>query len=202
MVLPATMVLVAIDHLEPVRACAESILAGARRRGSSYDFIAASVLRAQTRYLQGELVEAEADARLADALAVEHEAHSARRYTVAWLLIVLVERGRRPRPHEALAASGVAAARPTCSPRAGRLHLALGRAAEAVDDFVACGERLAHRGIHHPGVLPWQAGRGLGPAPSRSRGGGGRRRRRGRPRRTARSRAPRALGSRCGSAGS
>ena len=157
-ILPATMVLVAIDHLAPVRACAESILAGARRRGSSYDFIGASVLRAQTRYLQGELVEAEADARLADALAVEHEAHSARRYTVAWLLIVLVERGLAAEAHEALAASGVRGSTAYLLAARGRMHLALGRAAEAVDDFVACGERLAHRGIHHPGVLPWQAG--------------------------------------------
>ena len=187
-ILPATMVLVAIDHLEPVRACAESILAGARRRGSSYDFIGASVLRAQTRYLQGELVEAEADARLADALAVEHEAHSARRYTVAWLLIVLVERGlahEAAEAHEALAASGVRGTTAYLLAACGRVHLALGRAAEAVDHFVACGERLAHRGIHHPGRAALAGRGGLGPAPSRSRGGGGRRRRRGRPRRAA-----------------
>ena len=157
-ILPATMVLVAIDHLDPVRACAESILASARRRGSTYDFTAASVLRAQTRYLQGDLVEAEADARLADALAVEHEARSARRYTVAWLVIVLVERGLVDEAREALAASGVRGDLAYLLAARARLHLALGRPAEAVDDFVACGARLAHRGIHHPGVLPWQAG--------------------------------------------
>jgi DNA-binding CsgD family transcriptional regulator len=157
-ILPATMVLVAIDHLDPVRACAESILAGARRRGSTYDFIAASVLRAQTRYLQGELVEAEADARLADALAVEHEAHAARRYSVAWLVTVLVERGLTDEAEAALAASGVRGEFAYLLAARGRMHLALGRPAAAVDDFAACGERLAHRGIHHPGVLPWQAG--------------------------------------------
>ncbi|GAA4748187.1 ATP-binding protein [Actinomycetospora chibensis] len=157
-ILPATMVLVAIDHLEPVRAAAEGILASARRRGSTYDFISACVLRTQTRYLQGELAEAEADARLADGLAVEHAVHAARRYTLAWLVIVLVERGLATEADETLARSGVRGDLAYLMAARGLLHLALGRPTEAVDAFVACGDRLAHRGIHHPGVLPWQSG--------------------------------------------
>ncbi|MEJ2861317.1 ATP-binding protein [Actinomycetospora flava] len=157
-VLPATMVLVAIDHLDPLRVCAEGMLASARRRGSTYDFVSASVLRAQTRYLAGDLVEAEADARLADALADEHGMHAARRYTVAWLVIVLVDRGRADEAAAVLAASGVRGDLAYLLAARGRLHLALGRPAEAVADFRACGERLVHRGIHHPGLLPWEVG--------------------------------------------
>ncbi|MDD7942731.1 AAA family ATPase [Actinomycetospora lutea] len=157
-VLPATMVLVAIDHLDPVRACAEGMLASARRRGSTYDFVSASVLRAQTRYLAGDLAEAEADARLADALAAEHEVHAARRYTVAWLVLVLVERGRADEAEALLDASGVRGDLAYLLAARGRLHLARGRPGNAVADFRACGERLAHRGIHHPGLLPWQVG--------------------------------------------
>ncbi|GAA4904714.1 regulatory LuxR family protein [Actinomycetospora succinea] len=157
-VLPATMVLVAIDHLDPVRACAEGMLASARRRGSTYDFVSASVLRAQTRYLAGDLTEAEADARLADGLAAEHEVHAARRYTVAWLVLVLVERGRADEASAVLDSSGVQGDLAYLLAARGRLRLALGRHEEAVADFLTCGERLAHRGIHHPGLLPWQVG--------------------------------------------
>ncbi|MHC1561161.1 helix-turn-helix transcriptional regulator [Actinomycetospora sp. C-140] len=157
-VLPATMVLVAIDHLEPVRAAAEAMLAGARRRGSTVDFAAASVLRTQTRYLQGDLVEAEADARLADALAVEHGLHAARRYTLSWLVGVLVERGAVDEAAATLdAAQGHTGFAYLLAAR-GRLRLAQGRAAEARDDFTACGERLRLRGIRHPGLLPWRTG--------------------------------------------
>ncbi|MEJ2884870.1 AAA family ATPase [Actinomycetospora aeridis] len=157
-VLPATMVLVAIDHLDPVRACAEGMLASARRRGSTYDFVSASVLRCQTRYLAGDLDEAEADARLADGLAAEHEVHAARRYTVAWLVIVLVDRGRADEAEAVLAGSGVRGELAYLLAARGRLHLARGRPEEAAAAFRACGERLEHRGIHHPGLLPWRAG--------------------------------------------
>lgn len=157
-VLPATMVLVAIDHLAPVRACAEAMLASARRRGSTYDFVSACVLRAQTRYLAGDLAEAEADARLADGLADEHGMHAARRYTAAWLLIVLVERGQAEEAATVLAGSGVRGDLAYLLAARGRLHLALGRPGKAVGDFLVCGERLTHRGIHHPGLLPWQVG--------------------------------------------
>ncbi|MDD7968789.1 AAA family ATPase [Actinomycetospora lemnae] len=156
-VLPATMVLVAIDHLDPVRACAEAMLAGARRRGSTYDFVAASVLRTQTRYLQGRLDEAEADARLADALAVEHGLHT-RRYTLAWLVVVLVERGAVDEAAATLAAADAPTGLAYLLEARGRLRLAQGRAGEARDDFAGCGERLRLRGIEHPGLLPWRTG--------------------------------------------
>ncbi|PVZ13204.1 AAA family ATPase [Actinomycetospora cinnamomea] len=157
-VLPATTVLVAIDHLDPVRAAAETMLAGARRRGSTVDFTAASVLRTQTRYLQGDLVEAEADARLADALAVEHGLHTARRYTLGWLVVVLVERGAVEEAAAVLAAGEGHTGLAYLLAARGRLRLAQGRAAEARDDFAACGERLRLRGMAHPNLLPWRTG--------------------------------------------
>jgi tetratricopeptide (TPR) repeat protein/DNA-binding CsgD family transcriptional regulator len=159
--LPATMVLVATDRLEPLVAACETAIASARRRGSTYDFASASVLRAQARYLQGALGEAEADARLADHLTAEHNVPSARRYTQAWLVLTLVERGRLAEADESLERSEVMPTLAYLLDAHGRLRLAQGRAAEALDDFRACGRRLDQRGIGHPGLMPWRANAAL-----------------------------------------
>ena len=155
--LPATMVLIAVDRLEPVLAGCDAAIASARQRGSIADFASASVLRAQARYLQGMLVEAEADARLADELAAEHAVLVARRYTQAWLVITLVERGRYDEADTSLRDSGVAPTLAFLLDARGRLRLAQGRVAEALDDFAACGRRLDRRGMLHPGLVPWRA---------------------------------------------
>jgi tetratricopeptide (TPR) repeat protein/DNA-binding CsgD family transcriptional regulator len=159
--LPATMVLVATDHLEPLVAACEAAIASARRRGSTYDFASASVLRAQAYYLQGALGDAEADARLADHLTAEHNVLSARRYTQAWLVLTLVECGRLAEAEDCLATSNVAPTLAFLLDARGRLRLAQGRAAEALDDFRACGRRLDQRGIGHPGLMPWRANAAL-----------------------------------------
>ncbi|MDQ3885940.1 MAG: AAA family ATPase [Actinomycetota bacterium] len=155
-VLPATMVLLAADRFEPVLAACDAVIASARQRGSIHDFASASVLRAQARYLQGMLVEAEADARLSDELTAEHAVLVARRYTQAWLVLTLVERGRYDEADTSLRDSGVAPTLAFLLDARGRLRLAQGRAQEALDDFAACGRRLDRRGMPHPGLVPWQ----------------------------------------------
>ncbi|MGH3567127.1 MAG: ATP-binding protein [Pseudonocardia sp.] len=159
--LPATMVLIATDHLEPVLAACEIAITSARRRGSTYDFASASVLRAQARYLQGALAEAEADARLADELTAEHQVTFARRYTQAWLVLTLVERGRLTEADESLEKSCVTPTLAYLLDARGRLRLAQGRPAEALADFRDCGRRLERRGMSHPGLMPWRANSGL-----------------------------------------
>lgn len=159
--LPAIMVLLATDHLDTVVAACEATMASARRRGSIHDFTSACVLRAQTRYLQGALGDAEADARMADELTAEHKVTFARRYTQAWLVLILVERGRLAEAAESLESSGVEATLAYLLDARGRLHLAQGRAAEALVDFHECGERLNRRGLRHPGLIPWRANAAL-----------------------------------------
>ena len=156
-VLPATMVLIAVDRLEPVLGACDAVIASARQRGSISDFASASVLRAQARYQQGMLVEAEADARLSDELTAEHAVLVARRYTQAWLVITLVERGRYDEADTSLRDSGVAPTLAYLLDARGRLRLVQGRAQEALDDFAACGRRLDRRGMPHPGLVPWRA---------------------------------------------
>jgi DNA-binding CsgD family transcriptional regulator/tetratricopeptide (TPR) repeat protein len=159
--LPSTTVLIAAERLDEMLATCEAMIAGARRRGAIADFASASVLRAQTRYLQGHLEDAEADARLADDLAAEHRVHYARRYTQAWLVLTLVERGRLDEAAASLAASGVTMDLAYLLDARGHLRLAQGRAAEALEDFTECGRRLERRGVRHPGLMGWQANRAL-----------------------------------------
>ena len=155
--LPATMVLVVADHLDAALAACDAAIAKARQRGSIYDFASASVLRAQTRYLQGVLVEAEADARLSDKLTAEHAAVSARRYTQAWLVMTLVERGQCDEAAASLESSGVEPTLAYLLDARGRLRLAQGRPEEALDSFRDAGRRLDRRGMRHPGLIPWRA---------------------------------------------
>lgn len=159
--LPAIMVLVATDRLEAVLAACEAAIASARHRGSTYDLASASILRAQARYLQGALGDAEADARLADDLTAEHAVTFARRYTQAWLVLTLVERGRLAEADDSLEKSGVVPTLAYLLDARGRLRLAQGRPAEALDDFRGCGRRLDQRGMVHPGLMPWRANAAL-----------------------------------------
>ncbi len=154
--LPATTVLLSTERLDRMLATCESMLDGARRRGSTADFASASVLRAQTHYLLGRLDDAEADARTADDLAAEHDVPYARRYTQAWLVQVLVERGRLDEADASLARSAVTTDLAHLLDARGRLRLAQGRAAEAWEDFTECGRRLDRRGVRHPGLMPWK----------------------------------------------
>ncbi len=154
--LPATTVLLSTERLDRMLATCESMLDGARRRGSTADFASASVLRAQTHYLLGRLYDAEADARTADDLAAEHDVPYARRYTQAWLVQVLVERGRLDEADASLARSAVTADLAHLLEARGRLRLARGRASQAWDDFAECGRRLDRRGVRHPGLVAWK----------------------------------------------
>ncbi|MGH3620392.1 MAG: AAA family ATPase [Sciscionella sp.] len=153
---PSLTVMIATDQLDAVVAASDATIASARRRGSIHDFTSACVLRAQARYLQGALGDAEADARLADELTAEHKVTFARRYTQAWLVLTLVERGRLAEAEDSLEQSGVAATLAYLLDARGRLRLAKGRATEAFADFRDCGERLSRRGMQHPGLTPWR----------------------------------------------
>lgn len=65
----------------------------ARRRGSITGFAGAVTVRACLAYRCGQLMDAEADARLADDVHREYRLDLTRRYSLAFLVGALVERG-------------------------------------------------------------------------------------------------------------
>jgi DNA-binding CsgD family transcriptional regulator len=130
-------------------------IADAQRRGALLDFGACTMVRAFVHHQVGNLDDAEADARSCDDLGHEIEVGFARRYTQAALVLVLVDRGELDAAEESLVGSGVGMTLAFLLFARGRLRLAQHRPAEALDDLRACGERLARRGIRHPGLVPW-----------------------------------------------
>lgn len=100
-------------------------------------------------------MDAEADARLADDVHREYRLDLTRRYSLAFLVGALVERGEVQAAADLLDESTVPVNLSLLLDSRGRLRCAQGRFAEAVEDFLASGRRLMARGTHHPGFLAW-----------------------------------------------
>lgn len=84
-----------------------------------------------------------------------------RRFSLAFLVGSLVERGEVQPAAELLDAAAVPMNLALLLDSRARLRCAQGRFTEAVDDFLACGTRLEARGSRHPGVLAWRSGAAL-----------------------------------------
>ncbi|SFR28222.1 DNA-binding response regulator, NarL/FixJ family, contains REC and HTH domains [Lentzea waywayandensis] len=89
---------------------------------------------------------------------------------VAWLVLALRETGEFARAHAVLETerlTGPLPERPDsaelCFAR-GRLLLAQGQSALALDDFLDCGRRLATWGVVNPAVVPWRSSAALAAA--------------------------------------
>ncbi|MGI5506929.1 LuxR C-terminal-related transcriptional regulator [Lentzea sp. CA-135723] len=80
---------------------------------------------------------------------------------VAWLVLALTELGEFDRASALLADQPDGAE--VCFAR-GRLALAQGRSAAALDEFLDCGRRLAAWGVVNPAVLPWRSSAALAAA--------------------------------------
>jgi DNA-binding CsgD family transcriptional regulator len=157
----ATSVLMATDHLDAAWRTWNAAVERARKTGSVPGFAAAATVRACLAYRCGQLADAEADARLADDLLRELGAGSSRRYSLAFLVGALVERGEVEAAARRLDDSGVPVKLTLLLDSRGRLRCAQGRFAEAVEDFLDCGQRLAARGSRHPGILAWRSSAAL-----------------------------------------
>jgi DNA-binding CsgD family transcriptional regulator len=133
---------------------ADAAIAVAREQHTLVQVGEAATFRAMAHYRLGRLAEAEADARLARALAREIQSRSAGRHTLTWLVRCLVERGHL---EEAEAAVDEAGPRllPYLSEARGHLRVAQGRFADALAEFTAAGER-ARSQLRHPGLVTWQ----------------------------------------------
>jgi len=157
----ATSVLMSTDRLDTAWRTWNAAVERARRRGSITGFAAAATVRACLAYRCGQLMEAEADARLADDVHREYRLDGLRRYSLAFLVGALVERGEVQAAADLLDESTAPVNLSLLLDSRGRLRCAQGRFAEAVEDFLACGKRLTDRGTRHPGMVPWQSNSAL-----------------------------------------
>ncbi|WP_434445973.1 LuxR C-terminal-related transcriptional regulator [Lentzea sp. E54] len=95
-----------------------------------------------------------------------------RAVAVAWLVSALVEGGELDRARAVLEAERMAGALAEHPDSAevyfarGRLLLAEGQAAAALDEFLECGRRLGTWGVVNPAVLPWRSSAALAAADS------------------------------------
>jgi DNA-binding CsgD family transcriptional regulator len=159
--LMASSVLMSTDQLDAAWRTWNAEMDRARRTGSIIRYLGASVVRACLAYRCGQLADAEADARLADDVFREHRLDLMRRYSLAFLVGALVERGEVRAAGELLDAAPVPMNLSLLLDSRGRLRCAQGRFAEAVEDFLASGRRLMARGTHHPGLLAWRSNAAL-----------------------------------------
>lgn len=158
--LMASGVLMATDRTDAAWRAWNGEADRARLTGSVLAFATAITIRAGLAYRCGQLAEAEADARLADEVYREHW-RGPRRFSLAFLVDALVERGETAQAADLLDTADVPMNHTLLLDSRGRLRYAQGRFAEAVDDFLACGQRLTARGIRHPGILAWRSSAAL-----------------------------------------
>jgi DNA-binding CsgD family transcriptional regulator len=157
----ASSVLMSTDQLDTAWRTWNAAVEQARRQGSLTGFAAAATVRACLAYRCGQLMEAEADARLADDVHREYRLDLMRRYSLAFLVGALVERGEVQAAADSLDGSTAPVNLSLLLDSRGRLRCAQGRFAEAAEDFLTCGRRLTDRGIRHPGLVPWQSSAAL-----------------------------------------
>jgi DNA-binding CsgD family transcriptional regulator len=159
--LMASAVLMATDRLDAARRTWNAEIDQARRCGSMVRFAFAATVRACLAYRCGDLADAEADARLAEDIHREQGMPLGRRYSLAFLVGALVERGEVDAAAERLDAADVPVNLTLLLDSRGRLRAAQGRFAEALGDFLESGSRLAARGTRHPGMLAWRSNAAL-----------------------------------------
>ncbi len=135
----------------------------AQRTGCIGTFMGASGLRARMRYLQGRLVEAEADALAMRAL--DESGSLATLMVAATHAEVLIDQGRLDEAEHAFDGSrpgtpGVALDDILLYAH-GRLHLARGEAAAALDRFTESGAAAETVGHRNPALVSWRSGLAL-----------------------------------------
>jgi hypothetical protein len=105
---------------------------------------------------RGALLDAESDIRLGLELAAEADAPWPQVLLLGTLIPVLVERDELDAAQQEIDGLTLGVQHAGLLAGVGRLRLAQGRPAEALDVLLAAGARLAKRGWVHPGLHPWQ----------------------------------------------
>lgn len=152
----AVPVLAAAGALDAAAGAVEQAAGRGRARGARIEVAATASLGADLAHRRGDLLDAEADAAHAYELAGEHGMPYPRRLILGYLLPTLVLRDRCADAERELARLGLDRGQVALLNGMGRLRLAQGRAAEALELQRSCGSRLERRGWRHPGLLPWR----------------------------------------------
>ena len=158
-----TAALWSIDRFDAALAHLDLALEHARRHGSPSAYAMARAGRAGALRRAGRLLEAEADALDALALAAEHALRLVVPLALPSLLAVRLERGQLDQAEEELRDHGFARDIPPAAIFApvrharGRLHGARGRQEEAAADFLAAGRAFVRAGTPTPAAGPWRS---------------------------------------------
>jgi DNA-binding CsgD family transcriptional regulator len=155
----ATVTLVLTDEVERAREQIAAVLADTVSRGSINAHLSGLTWGALLALRQGDLRQAEAEARSALELAQRHEVAWARVWLAAFLGEALLERGAITPADDVLARSpanpaGATAAEIRLRFVHGRVRLEQARTSEAIETFQAVGESLR---IDNPNYLPWRS---------------------------------------------
>ncbi len=160
--------LILADAFETAAPAVEAALVDARTKGSKLGSALAHCFRSVLEYRTGRLPEAESDARYAIEIAPSNR-WAARTYALAFLIDVLIDRGRPEEAATLLAEAGVPETGPPLLPylvlrqNRGRLRIALGDVAAGEADMRAVAPWFAS-GSFGPCVWPWRSLHALGRA--------------------------------------
>jgi len=155
--------LVLVEELDAARRLAEDMLADARRSGSVFGFEAASALRAFVHNQAGDLASSEADLRVALETAEGHGIVLRTVGTVYQCIDTLIERSRvddlvgTVESLELEPELGATAQGGMLLEARGRLRLAAGRRAAAVEDLRACGRIMEAIRWRNPVDSQWRS---------------------------------------------
>jgi DNA-binding CsgD family transcriptional regulator len=158
----ATAALIMAEDLQTAEAAATAAIEDARARGSVLGFATASLIRSLAIGRRGRVADAAADARLALA-AERHGWRIGSTGARAVLAASLVDAGDLEAAERHIAAAERGhdehdPGRTALLASRGALALASGNPAKALDDFLACGERLHQAGIENPALVTWRSG--------------------------------------------
>lgn len=153
--------LILADACEAADAAVEAAFVDARKKGSQLGSALAYCFRSLLEYRTGRLREAESDARSAIELA-PGTPWAASTYALAFLIDVLLDRGRPEEAASALAESGVPETAPPLLPylvfrqNRGRLRIKLGDISAGAADMRAAAEGFAAHAFG-PCLWPWRS---------------------------------------------
>ena len=163
-ILPAILAiwaLILVDDLEQGQTLAEAMAADAQTRGSVLGFASALGRQGIIALRRGTLAEAEADARTAFDLATEHRLMPPAPFYATSLGLALLECGQLDQAAEVLERVNVDTAMIPAGPvlleARGRIHLARGDRAQAIDDLRRSGELAERAGLRNPNFIPWRS---------------------------------------------
>jgi len=162
----AVRALVMSDRYESARRVFDRALELARERGAVLDLIAVFGFRGELYVRLGDLAGADVDARSLHEISTSYGWPKGEGFALALLGEVAVERGDLDEAERVFADGefgGPAATLPPGFPSTdvllarGRLRLAQGRLADAVEDLRECGLRSTANGNMNPAVSPWRS---------------------------------------------